>query len=145
MRIPQKAGSTRCPIAKTIPPTNPTVSALGPASTTGSPRLAERLAANLVDNALRHNLAGGRVEVSTGTRNDRAVLVVANTGPAVPPAAVDRLFQPFQRLGADRVSRGEGLGLGLSIVHAIAEAHGASVAARPRPEGGLLIEVAFPG
>ena len=118
---------------------------LGPASTTGSPRLAERLAANLVDNALRHNLAGGRVEVSTGTRNDRAVLVVANTGPAVPPAAVDRLFQPFQRLGADRVSRGEGLGLGLSIVHAIAEAHGASVAARPRPEGGLLIEVAFPG
>jgi signal transduction histidine kinase len=63
----------------------------------------------------------------------------------VPPAAVDRIFEPFQRLAADRVSRGEGFGLGLSIVHAIAEAHGASIIARSQPEGGLLIEVAFPG
>jgi signal transduction histidine kinase len=118
---------------------------LGPAPMAGSSRLAERLAANLLDNALRHNLPGGRVDVSTGTRDRRAVLAVANTGPVVPPAAVDRIFEPFQRLAADRVSRGEGFGLGLSIVHAIAEAHGASIIARSQPEGGLLIEVAFPG
>jgi signal transduction histidine kinase len=118
--------------------------ALGLAPAAGSPRLAERLGANLVDNALRHNLTGGRVDVSTGTRNSRAVLSVANTGPPVPAAAVNRLFQPFQRLGTDRTSHGEGLGLGLSIVRAIADAHGAGITAGPRPGGGLLIEVTFP-
>ena len=118
--------------------------ALGAAPAAGSPRLAERLVANLLDNALRHNVPGGRVEVSTGTRDGRAVVSVANTGPAVPPTAVERLFQPFQRLAVERVSQGEGFGLGLSIVHAIAETHGASIAADPQPEGGLAIEVAFP-
>ncbi|MGH3205454.1 MAG: sensor histidine kinase [Streptosporangiaceae bacterium] len=117
--------------------------ALGAAPAAGSPRLAERLVANLVDNALRHNVPGGRVEVSTGTRDGRAMVSVTNTGPAVPPAAVERLFQPFQRLAAERVSRGEGLGLGLSIVHAIAETHGADITASSQPEGGLAIEVAF--
>jgi signal transduction histidine kinase len=117
---------------------------LSPALTAGSPRLAERLAANLIDNALRHNLPGGQVEVTTGTRGSRAVLTVANTGPVVPAEAIDRLFQPFQRLTADRTSRGDGLGLGLPIVQAIASAHHATITARPRPEGGLLIEVNFP-
>jgi signal transduction histidine kinase len=116
--------------------------ALGPAPAAGSPRLAERLAANIVDNALRHNVPGGQVDVITETRDSRAVLSVANTGPAVSPAAVGRLFQPFQRLGTDRASRGEGLGL--SIVQAIADAHGASITALPQPEGGLLVEVTFP-
>jgi signal transduction histidine kinase len=118
--------------------------ALGPAPATGCPRLAERLAANLVDNALRHNVPGGQVDVRTRTRNSRAILSVANTGPAVPAAAVDQLFRPFQRLGTDRTSRGEGVGLGLSIVQAIADAHSASITARPQPGGGLLIEVTFP-
>ena len=117
---------------------------LGPAPTAGSPRLAERLAANLVDNALRHNMPGGRVNVTTTTTNSRAVLSVANTGPLVPANATDRLFRPFQRLGTDRTSRGEGLGLGLSIVQAIAQAHGASITARPQPGGGLLVDVTFP-
>jgi signal transduction histidine kinase len=57
---------------------------------------------------------------------------------------MDRLFQPFQRLGTDRTNRGEGLGLGLSIVQAIADAHSASVVARQQPKGGLLVEVTFP-
>jgi signal transduction histidine kinase len=119
---------------------------LGPASAIGSPRLAERLAANLVDNALRHNVARGRVAVTTATRDSRAVLSVANTGPAVSATAMGRLFQPFHRLGTDRTNRGEGLalGLGLSIVQAIADAHSASIVARPQPEGGLLVEVTFP-
>jgi signal transduction histidine kinase len=117
---------------------------LGTALAAGSHQLVEQLAVNLVDNALRHNLPGGLVDITTQTVNSCAVLSIANTGPAVPDAAVERLFQPFQRSGADRVGRGDGLGLGLSIVQAIADAHGASVTARPRPEGGLQIEVTFP-
>jgi signal transduction histidine kinase len=119
--------------------------ALARAPTSGSPSLAERLAANLIDNALRYNLPGGRVHVTTGTRGSRAVLSVANTGPAIPANAVDRLFRPFQRLAPDRASSGEGLGLGLSIVQAIADAHAASVTACPQPAGGLLVEATFPG
>jgi len=116
--------------------------ALGPAPVTGSPGLAGQMAANLVDNALRHNCAGGHVKVTTTTANGRAVLTVANTGTAIPADQVERLFQPFRRLAADRTG-GDGLGLGLSIVQAIAEAHGAAVTARPRPGGGLSVEVAF--
>jgi signal transduction histidine kinase len=118
---------------------------LGAAPTAGSPQLAERLTANLIDNALRHNLPGGQVEVVTGTQDSRAVLAVANTGPPVPATTINRLFQPFQQLTADRTSPSEGLGLGLSIVQAIADAHDATITARPRPEGGLFIEVSFPG
>lgn len=117
---------------------------LGPALTMGSPQLAERLAANIIDNALLHNLPGGQVEVITGIRDSRALLAVANTGPAVPASTINRLFQPFQRLPADRTSHSDGLGLGLAIVQAIADAHHATITARSRPDGGLLIEVSFP-
>lgn len=117
---------------------------LDPAPAAGNQALAERLSANLVDNALRHNVPGGRIDVSTRTAGRHAVLSIANTGPDIPAAALDRLFQPFQRMTADRTSHGEGLGLGLSIVHAIAEAHGAIVIADPLPEGGLSVEVVFP-
>ena len=100
-----------------------------------------RALANLVDNAVRHNRPGGAVEVAVidGT------LRVGNTGPVVPPEEVDRLFRPFERLGRPRVGTTEGHGLGLAIVRAIAGAHAATVTARPRPEGGLDIEVGFPG
>jgi signal transduction histidine kinase len=118
---------------------------LSPALAAGSPRLIQQLAANLVDNALRHNVPGGQVEISTQAVSSAAVLSVTNTGPAVPADAVDRLFQPFQRLGTDRVGRGEGLGLGLTIVQAIADSHGASLTARPRPGGGLQVQATFPG
>ncbi|HEX8008074.1 MAG TPA: HAMP domain-containing sensor histidine kinase [Trebonia sp.] len=115
------------------------------APVTGDPRLAERLIANLVDNALRHNTPGGYVEVVTGTRNSRSVLSVINTGPVVPADAVDRLLQPFQRLRPDRTGHGDGLGLGLglSIVQAIAQAHGATLTISPQPSGGLHAEVSF--
>ncbi|MFJ2833638.1 sensor histidine kinase [Streptomyces sp. NPDC087263] len=105
--------------------------------------LAERLVINLVDNALRHNEPYGWVEVGTGEVNGRAVLTVANSGPVVPPSAVDQIFQPFQRLGDPR-TKGEGLGLGLSIVQAIATAHDATLATEARPEGGLVFTVGFP-
>jgi signal transduction histidine kinase len=109
----------------------------------GDPRLAERLVANLVDNALRHNVASGRIDVTTASRGRDAVLTVVNTGPDVLPVDVARLFEPFQRAAGDRITQTDGSGLGLSIVRAIATAHDATVTAQARPVGGLTIEVAF--
>jgi signal transduction histidine kinase len=116
---------------------------LATAPATGDPRLLERLIANLIDNAIRHNTPGGHVDISTGTRDRHAFLAITNTGPAVPPEQIQRLFQPFQRLGATRAQYDSGYGLGLSIVQAIAAAHRADLIARARPQGGLTIEVSF--
>jgi signal transduction histidine kinase len=124
-----------------------------PAVFGGDSLLAERLVANLIDNAVRHNVADGMVEVTTGSRNGCAVLSVASTGPVIPPAEVARLFEPFQRLHprgtragtSNDPQNGHGHGLGLSIVRAIATAHGAAVGARALPGGGLAIDVTFPG
>jgi signal transduction histidine kinase len=119
-------------------------SALGAAPAAGDPRLVESLVANLVDNALRHNIPSGRVEIATATVEGGARITVRNTGPVVPPDQVERLFQPFQQLGGQRIRHTAGHGLGLAIVRAIAGAHGATLTARSRPEGGLDIEVTFP-
>ena len=118
--------------------------AIDPAPTVGDVRLLERLVANLLDNALRHNVAGGRVEVTTAGRAGVAVLSVSNSGPRVPPAEIERLFQPFQRLTPDRAAHGDGHGLGLSIVRAIADTHGATLVAHSREGGGLVVEVRVP-
>ncbi|MGO9957706.1 MAG: sensor histidine kinase [Solirubrobacteraceae bacterium] len=117
---------------------------LATAPAAGDPRLVERLIANLLDNAIRHNTPAGHLEITTGTRDRRAFLVITNSGPAVPPEQIQRLFQPFQRLGGVRTKRNGGHGLGLSIVQAIATAHRAELITRPRPQGGLTIEVSFP-
>jgi signal transduction histidine kinase len=111
----------------------------------GDPRLIGRLVANLLDNALRHNVPGGRVEVVTGIGGTppASFVSVSNSGLAIPTGEVERLFQPFQRL-ADRAGHGDGHGLGLSIVRAIATAHGATLIARARGDGGLAVEVSFP-
>jgi signal transduction histidine kinase len=117
---------------------------LGPAPAAGNPDLAERLAANLIDNAIRHNRPAGRIEVRTATEGQHSVLTVSNTGPPVPPDQAGRLFQPFQRLDSDRVSHPDGHGLGLAIARAIATAHNARLTVGLRPGGGLDIEVGFP-
>jgi signal transduction histidine kinase len=114
-----------------------------PAWTTGDPILLARLAANLVSNAVRHNIVGGRVEVATRTASGRAVLTIANTGPPIPAGELERLFQPFHRLNSNARSFSDGVGLGLAIVQAIAETHNAIVTARPRAGGGLEIDVSF--
>src|SRR5579862_1251280 len=105
-----------------------TLVALEPAPTTGDPSLLERLTANLVSNAIRHNVAGGRIEVATRSERGRAVLSVTNTGPVVPPGELARLFKPFQRLSPSA----DGVGLGLTIVQAIADRHRATLTARAR-------------
>jgi signal transduction histidine kinase len=114
------------------------------APATGDPALAESLIANLVGNAIRHNLDGGRVEITTGIIDGMAVITVSNTGPLVPADEVDRLFQPFQRLGNPRLRQPSGHGLGLAIVNAIVSVHGATLTATPRPEGGLTVSVSLP-
>ena len=116
---------------------------LRPAAAAGDPALAERLVANLVDNAIRYNAADGQVEVTTGTRAGRPFLAVTNSGPVIPPDQLGRLFRPFQRMDPARRAPG-GLGLGLAIVQAIAAAHGADLRAVTRAGGGLAIEIRFP-
>jgi signal transduction histidine kinase len=139
--------------------------ALAPALLAGDLALAERAVANLIDNALRHNVAGGSVRVSVGGGGGEgdvrpaaermpgghpadwmpaAVLTVANTGPEVPHDDIARLIQPFQRRVAGRAGSRDGLGLGLSITSAIAAAHGAALSVDPRPGGGLIAALAFP-
>jgi signal transduction histidine kinase len=116
-----------------------------PAPFDGDPRLIERLVTNLVDNAIGHNVTGGQVQIDTTVTEDgKAVFTVTNTGPVIPPAEIDRLFQPFQRLDPHRTHHKDGHGLGLSIVRAIASAHSATIAAQPEPEGGLSVSVTFP-
>ena len=117
--------------------------ALEPAAVSGDARLIERLASNLVQNALRHNEPGGRVEVRVAPGDGTATLRVVNTGPRVPAEEIGRLLAPFQRLAPDRISDGDGLGLGLSIVAAIASAHDALLDLRPRDGGGLEVSVQF--
>jgi signal transduction histidine kinase len=116
----------------------------GRATVLGDSALIERLAANLVENAVGYNRQGGVIEADTGTKAGRAFLSVANTGPVVPAGDLARLFEPFQRLGRDRTAPGARHGLGLSIVRAIATAHDAEVEAEPQDGGGLVVTVSFP-
>jgi len=117
---------------------------LEPTRIAGDPQLVERLVANLVANALRHNIPGGRLEIATYAAAGRATLTIANTGPVIPTAELTRLFQPFQRLRSHAGPPADGVGLGLTLVQAIANAHDATVAAQAGAGGGLRIAVAFP-
>ncbi|SFF35962.1 Histidine kinase-, DNA gyrase B-, and HSP90-like ATPase [Actinoplanes philippinensis] len=104
----------------------------------------QSLITNLIDNAVRHNVPGGRVEVETTSAGGAGRIVVRNPGPIVPAAEIDRLFEPFQQLRRERTRHGDGHGLGLAIVRAIAAAHHATLTAAARPAGGLDITVTFP-
>jgi signal transduction histidine kinase len=119
---------------------------LAPAIAAGDPNLAESLVANLVDNAIRHNVAGGKVQIATTVAAGSACLSVSNTGAVIPPGEVGRLFQPFQQLAGERTGErtrhGGGHGLGLAIVRAIASARRRArrqgqARWRPRHHGGL--------
>jgi signal transduction histidine kinase len=110
----------------------------------GDRELLARLVANLLSNAVLHNVPDGWVRVSTSSDRGGLVLAVANSGPVVPPDRVADLLEPFRRLGTARIGS-RGLGLGLSIVAAITDAHGGTLALHPRPEGGLDVRVTLPG
>ncbi len=107
-------------------------STLAAAPLFGDPRLVERMVANLVDNALRHNVPGGRVAVRTGTSVGSSWLAISNDGPVVDPSQIERLYEPFERIGVERTNAGEGFGLGMCIVRAVATAHGATLTTSAR-------------
>jgi signal transduction histidine kinase len=116
-----------------------------PAVVQGNGVLLERIALNLVQNAVRYNVPeGGWVEVVTEIQHGQAVLVVSNTGPVVPAYETDNLFEPFRRLRTERTGSDKGVGLGLSIARSVARAHGGHIAARPREGGGLVMRVTLP-
>jgi len=113
-----------------------------PAPVRGDPALLDRVAGNLLENAVRHNIDGGWVAVCTAGGPDGSWLQVSSSGAVVPPERVTELFEPFRRAVADRT--GGGAGLGLSIVHAVVRAHGGSVYADAVPGGGLSVTVRLP-
>ncbi|MER5601902.1 ATP-binding protein [Streptomyces sp. NPDC002265] len=132
-----------------LPRSGPRVEArIEAAPVLGDPQLVERLVVNLTENAVRHNLPAGKegwVSVWTGVdAAGRAGLRIENSGPVIPADRAEGLFQPFRRLGPERVHSRDGLGLGLSIVAAVVGAHGGRVLARTRPPGGLVVEVGLP-
>jgi signal transduction histidine kinase len=118
-------------------------SELAPGIAVGDPVLVERLVVNLVDNAVRHNVPDGWVEVSTGSRDGMAFISVANSGPVIPDAEVPSLFEPFRRL-CPQPDAPDGSGLGLSIVASVVTAHHGYLSARPSPGGGLEVLVQLP-
>jgi signal transduction histidine kinase len=116
---------------------------LDPAGTHGARSLLERLVGNLVDNAVRHNLPGGWIELRTGTNADVAYIEVLNSGPIIDEDLVPSLFEPFRRI-EERTSNGDGVGLGLAIVRSIATSHRGTLTAHSLPQGGLRIAVRLP-
>ncbi|MFN2495568.1 MAG: sensor histidine kinase [Pseudonocardiaceae bacterium] len=113
------------------------------APTIGDPALLERVVGNLVENAVRHNVEGGWMQVCTGLAGRQATLQVSSSGELVAPEAVGALFEPFHRGGVARTSR-DGAGLGLSVVRAVVTAHGGTVHADPISGGGLTVTVHLP-
>ena len=116
----------------------------GGAWVAGSQPLLRRMVDNVIDNAIGHNFDGGWISVATGADGAVALLAVETGGEVLDQRQVDQLSQPFQRLGADRTGSKGGAGLGLSIVAAIAEAHGGALDLRGRPTGGLRVAIALP-
>jgi signal transduction histidine kinase len=114
------------------------------APTRGDRVLLERMVANLVDNAVRHNHRGGSIWIRTRQQDGSSVLEVENTGPVVSAEQITVLFEPFAR-AKERVSFDQGVGLGLSIADAIARAHDAQISARERHGGGLELTVTLQG
>ncbi|MFB7216091.1 sensor histidine kinase [Streptomyces sp. NPDC056255] len=116
-----------------------------PAVVQGNGVLLERIALNLVQNAVRYNVPEeGWVEVTTELQGGQALLVVSNTGPVVPAYEIDNLFEPFRRLRTERTGSDKGVGLGLSIARSVARAHGGRIIAEPREGGGLVMRVSLP-
>jgi len=108
------------------------------------PQLVERLVANLVGNAVRHKHSRGRIDVATYTAAGRATFTIANTGPLIPTRELTAFSNVSQRLNPPAGRSADGAGLGLAIVQAIANAHGATVTAQARTGGGLRIDIDFP-
>jgi signal transduction histidine kinase len=117
---------------------------LSPVLVSGSETLLARMIENVIENAVRHNQQRGRIDITCEPDGGRARLLIDNTGPALDEHTVAQLAQPFTRLGPQRTGSENGHGLGLSIVAAIAAAHGGSLRLHARPQGGLRVEITLP-
>jgi signal transduction histidine kinase len=115
----------------------------GPIWAEVDPLLVRQAVSNLVDNALGHTPAGGRVSVGVSTRNGSTDVVVEDSGPGFDPDVLPRAFEPFVHADGAR-RRGSGTGLGLAIVQAVAQAHGGSAEARNTPDGGASVVLHLP-
>ena len=102
----------------------------------------EQAAANLIDNAVKYTPAGGRVDVEIGRTDSAALLLVRDTGPGIPADELPRIFDRLFRGDRSRAERG--LGLGLSLVKAIVEAHGGTVAVDSSVGAGSTFTVTLP-
>ncbi len=102
----------------------------------------EQVAANLIDNAVKYTPPGGRVDVSVGRDGAQAVVRVRDTGPGIPPDEVSRIWDRLFRGDTSRTERG--LGLGLSLVKAVVEAHGGSVDVEATGPTGTTFRVTLP-
>jgi len=101
-----------------------------------------QVVANLVDNAVKYTPTGGQVHVGWDKRSDRVVLAVRDTGPGVPPGEWDKIWRRLYR--GDRSRSQRGLGLGLSVVKAVVEAHGGRVGVMNHPVGGAVFSIELP-
>jgi len=117
--------------------------ALQSAATTADRLLLERLTANLIDNAVRHNNAGGWIRVETGTTDAGVYLNVTNSGAVIADDLIESLFEPFRRI-EERTTTRNGVGLGLAIVKSVGAAHNAHIDARNQADGGLAISIVLP-
>jgi signal transduction histidine kinase len=116
--------------------------ALRPAQVLGDRELLRTMAANLIDNAVRHNSEDGWIEIRTESADEEARLEISNSGPVTTAEEAVSLTEPFRRLGAART--GDGLGLGLSIADSVAQAHGGRLAIEPLERGGLRVSIGLP-
>lgn len=114
---------------------------LAPVTVTGEQALLDRMVGNLIDNAIKYNVEGGRLDVELTAAGE---LTVANSGPEVPAQEINRLFEPFQRLSRTRLAHTSGVGLGLTIVRSIVAAHHGTISAGANPGGGLVVRVRLP-
>jgi signal transduction histidine kinase len=119
-------------------------STLAPVQVTGSETLLARMTQNVIENAIRHSEPDGRIHVACEIAGDEGRLIVESDGPVLDGNQVARLAQPFRRLGAERTGSQNGQGLGLSIVAAVAAAHGGTLELKARPQGGLSVQITLP-
>ena len=117
---------------------------LSPIRALGSGTLLTRMVENVIENAVHHNPAQGFIEIVLRLDREQAQLIVETDGPLLDERRVAELAQPFRRLGQERTYSQTGHGLGLSIVAAVASAHGGMLSLNARPQGGLRVQIALP-
>jgi len=104
----------------------------------------EQILGNLMDNSLRHTPDGGTVRLAADTEGSAIRIAVEDSGPGIPADSIERIFERFYRLDSGRARAEGGSGLGLAIARKLAEAHGGTLTAENRAEGGARFVLKVP-